>query len=91
MILPLTRPQPIVLAVSTFMGDYGSFFRPLVPIKSKGLRILPIGMPYFDASYGSHTNLIVAAWVMNVLPLIVPLVVERKYLMGGIQLGAVRG
>ena len=43
-ILPLARPGLIVLAIFTFMGNYGSFFWPLVLIKSEHLRTLPIGM-----------------------------------------------
>jgi multiple sugar transport system permease protein len=90
-ILPLARPGLIVLAIFTFMGNYGSFFWPLVLIKSEHLRTLPIGMLYFDTSYGRQTNLIMAASVLNILPLIVLFVVMQKHLVKGIQLGAVKG
>jgi ABC-type glycerol-3-phosphate transport system permease component len=90
-ILPLARPGLIVLSIFTFMGNYGSFFWPLVLIKSEHLRTLPIGMLYFDTVYGNQTNLIMAASVMNILPLIVLFVVMQKYLVRGIQLGAVKG
>ena len=90
-ILPLARPGLIVLSIFTFMGNYGSFFWPLVLIKSEHLRTLPIGMLYFDTLYGRQTNLIMAASVMNILPLIILFVVMQKYLVKGIQLGAVKG
>ncbi len=90
-ILPLARPGLIVLSIFTFMGNYGSFFWPLVLIKSEHLRTLPIGMLYFDTAYGNQTNLIMAASVMNIVPLIVLFVVMQKYLVRGIQLGAVKG
>jgi ABC-type glycerol-3-phosphate transport system permease component len=90
-ILPLARPGLIVLTIVTFMGNYGSFFWPLVLIKSEHLRTLPIGMLYFDTMYGKQTNLIMAASVMNILPLIVLFVVMQKHLVKGIQLGAVKG
>ncbi|MBI5093261.1 MAG: carbohydrate ABC transporter permease [Candidatus Hydrogenedentes bacterium] len=90
-ILPLARPGLIVLSLFTFMGNYGSFFWPLVLIKSEHLRTLPIGMVYFDTVYGQQTNLIMAASVMNIAPLIVLFVVMQKYLVQGIQLGAVKG
>ena len=89
--LPLARPGLIVLAIFTFMGNYGSFFWPLVLIKSEHLRTLPIGMLYFDTMYGRQTNLIMAASVMNILPLIILFVLMQKYLVQGIQLGAVKG
>ncbi len=90
-ILPLARPGLITLSIFTFMGTYRSFFWPLVMIKSDYLRTLPIGMLYFDTMYGRQTNLIMAATVMNILPLIVLFVFTQKFLVKGIQLGAVKG
>ncbi|HAZ64695.1 MAG TPA: hypothetical protein DCZ72_13950 [Armatimonadetes bacterium] len=90
-ILPLARPGLVTLAIFTFMGNYGSFFWPLVLIKSDALRTLPIGMLYFDSVYGRQTNLIMAASVMNITPLILLFVSTQKYLVKGIQLGAVKG
>ncbi|MCL5269373.1 MAG: carbohydrate ABC transporter permease [bacterium] len=90
-ILPLSRPGVIVLAIFTFMGTYGSFFWPLVLIKSEHLRTLPIGMVYFDTIYGRQTNLIMAASVMNIIPLIILFLILQNYLVKGIQLGALKG
>jgi len=90
-ILPLARPGLITLSIFTFMGNYRSFFWPLVMIKSDHLRTLPIGMLYFDSIYGRQTNLIMAATVMNIVPLIILFVVTQKFLVKGIQLGAVKG
>lgn len=90
-ILPLARPGLITLAIFTFLGIYGSFFWPLILIKSEYLRTLPIGMLFFDSNYGKQTNLIMAASVMNIIPLVILFVISQKYLVKGIQLGAVKG
>lgn len=90
-ILPLARPGLLTLAILTFMGTYGSFFWPLIMIKSDYLRTLPIGMLYFDSVYGKQTNLLMAASVMNIVPLIILFVCTQKFLVKGIQLGAVKG
>ncbi len=90
-ILPLARPGVITLAIFTFLGNYGSFFWPLILIKSEYLRTLPIGMLYFDTMYGRQTNLIMAASVMNIIPLIILFIVSQKFIVKGIQLGAVKG
>ena len=79
----------------TFLGNYASFFWPLVMVKSPHLQTLPIGMLYFEAEggggYGRQTELMMSATVMNILPLIVLFVILQKYLVRGIQLGAVKG
>jgi ABC-type glycerol-3-phosphate transport system permease component len=90
-IMPLTRPGLITLAIFTFLGNYGSFFWPLVLIKTPELRTLPIGMLYFDSTYGRQTNLIMAASVMATIPPIILFVLGQKFLVRGIQLGAVKG
>jgi len=90
-IMPLARPGLITLAIFTFMGNYGSFFWPLILIKSEHLRTLPIGMLFFDSNYGRQTNLIMAASVMNIIPLVILFLVSQKFLVRGIQLGAVKG
>ena len=90
-ILPLSRPGVITLAIFAFLGNYGALFWPLVLIKSQYLRTLPVGMMYFDTMYGRQTNLIMAASVMNILPLVMLFLVSQKFLVRGIQLGAVKG
>lgn len=90
-ILPLSRAGVITLGIFSFMGNYGSFLWPLIMIKSEYLRTLPVGMLFFDSVYGRQTNLIMAASVMNILPLIILFVSTQKYLVKGIQLGAVKG
>jgi len=94
-ILPLARPGIIVLAIFTFLGNYASFFWPLIIVKSDYVRTLPIGMLFFEskggAGYGRQTELMMAATVMNIVPLIILFVILQRYLVRGIQLGAVKG
>jgi ABC-type glycerol-3-phosphate transport system permease component len=90
-ILPLARPGLITLAIFAFLGNYGALFWPLVIVKSEHLRTLPTGMLYFDTQYGRETNLIMAASVMAIVPPLILFVVSQKFLVRGIQLGAVKG
>ncbi len=90
-ILPLCRPGLITLAIFTFIGNYNSFFWPLVMLKSVHRYTLPIGLLFFDSSQGQQTHLLLAAISMSVLPMIILFVLLQKYLVKGIQLGAVKG
>jgi multiple sugar transport system permease protein len=91
-ILPLSRPGLITLTIFTFMGNYRSFFWPLVMLKSTHKYTLPIGLLFFDdATRGQSTHLMMAATTMMVVPLIILFVILQKYLVKGIQLGAVKG
>ena len=90
-VLPLARPGLIALAIFTFLGNYGSFYWPLILIKSESLRTLPVGMMYFDTTYGRQTNLLMAASVMSLLPPILLFLIGQKHLVKGIAFGAVKG
>jgi multiple sugar transport system permease protein len=90
-ILPLTRPGLITLAILAFLANYGNLQWPLVMVKSEYLRTLPVGMLYFDTQYGRATNLIMAASALATIPPLLLFIVGQKFLVRGIQLGAVKG
>jgi ABC-type glycerol-3-phosphate transport system permease component len=89
-VLPLSQPGLIVLAIFTFLGNYMSFFWPLILIKDDALRTLPVGLLFFDSAYGKQINLLMAGSVMSILPLIILFIILQKYLVKGIQMGAIK-
>ena len=90
-ILPLARPGMVTLTILTFMGNYQSFFWPLVMVKDDYLRTIPVGLLTFSSQYGQQTELLMAATLMSIVPLIVVFVVMQKQLVAGLQLGGVKG
>ncbi len=89
--MPLSRPGLIALAIFTFIGNYQSFFWPLVVMKSTSRYTLPIGLMFFDSEQGQETSLLMAAVTLSVVPMIAIFVLLQKYLVKGIQLGGVKG
>ncbi len=90
-ILPLARPGVVALAILTFLGNFQSFAWPLIMVKDDYLRTIPIGLLAFQSDYGQQTELIMAATVMNIVPLIALFIVMQRQLVTGIQLGGVKG
>jgi ABC-type glycerol-3-phosphate transport system permease component len=90
-ILPLTRPGLITLAILAFMGNYNSFFWPLVMLRREVNYTLPMGLMFFDSTRGQSAHMMMAAVTMSVAPMILLFVFLQKYLVRGIQLGAVKG
>ncbi|MHB8635933.1 MAG: carbohydrate ABC transporter permease [Fimbriimonadaceae bacterium] len=90
-IMPISKPGLAALGILTFLGTYGSFYWPLIIIKSESLRTLPIGMLFFDGNYGRQTNLIMAAGMMSLIPPLLLFLVGQRQLIRGIQMGAVKG
>jgi multiple sugar transport system permease protein len=90
-VLPLARPGLIALTVITFLGAYQSFFWPLIMLNDDHLFPMSVGLLSLDSSYGRETQYIMAATVMNVVPLIVIFVAFQRFLVSGLQLGGVKG
>jgi multiple sugar transport system permease protein len=90
-ILPLSRPGIIALTIFTFVGNYQSFFWPLVMLRDQEKYTLPVGLLFFDSEIGQSTHLLMAAVTMSVLPMIILFVFLQRFLISGIQLGGVKG
>ena len=90
-IMPMSRPGLITLTIFTFIGNYNSFFWPIVMMKSQCNYTLPIGLLSFDSANASAVHLLMAAVTMAVIPLILIFVLLQKFLVKGIQLGGVKG
>lgn len=90
-ILPLSRPGIIALTIFTFVGNYQSFFWPLVMMRNQEKYTLPVGLLLFDSEVGQSTHLLMAAVTMSVLPMIILFMFLQRFLISGIQMGGVKG
>ena len=86
-ILPLTKPGLITLAIFTFLGNYRNLMWPLITIKDTALKTVPVGLLSFQGSYHSQTELLMAATMICIVPLIIMFIVMQKQLIRGINLG----
>lgn len=86
-ILPLTRPGLITLAIFTFLGSYRSLLWPLIMIKDDHLRTVPIGLLAFQGQYGTQVELLMGATLICIIPLVMMFVFMQKHLVRGIHLG----
>ena len=90
-IMPLSRPGMVTLAIFTFIGNFQNFLWPLVMTKSVDKYTLPVGLLFFDTERGQATHLLMASVTMSVVPLIIVFVLLQRQLIKGIQLGGVKG
>jgi multiple sugar transport system permease protein len=86
-ILPLAKPGIITLSIFTFLGSYRNLMWPLIMVKSDYLRTVPIGLLSFMGDKGGRAELLMAATVVCIIPLILIFVVCQKKLVRGINLG----
>lgn len=91
-LLPQMRPAIAVVLIGAFTFNWGDFFRPLIYINSPSLRTAALALSSFQAVYGGTPfHLLMAASLVNVLPLIVLFFTLQRYFIQGIVVTGVKG
>ncbi len=91
-ILPLARPALAVVALFTFLGTWNDFLGPLVYIQDRQQYTLSLGLQTFQSQHGgTEWNLLMAASVMVILPVIVLFFLAQKTFIQGIATTGLKG
>jgi ABC-type glycerol-3-phosphate transport system permease component len=95
-ILPLSKPVLTVMAVFTFQGVWNDFTGPLIYLNDASKFTLAIALDYFRRSAFSAvsvntTNLVMAAVLLSVIPMLVLYFAAQKQLIGGIASVGLKG
>jgi multiple sugar transport system permease protein len=91
-VLPLSRPGLSALGIFVFMANWNSFLWPLIVIEDAPKRTLPLGLAVFSSGFGiTRWNLVMAATVLTVLPVLLVFAVAQRNFIQGITLGGLKG
>ncbi len=91
--LPLTKPALIVLAIFSFQQKWNDLMWPLVVTSSKAMRTLPVGLAVFEGEQrtGAQWNELMAAGLIALIPVIIVFLFGQKHFTRGIALAGIRG
>ena len=90
-IVPLSKPALATLTIFTFMGNWQSFYWPLIILTQDSMKTLPLGLLSFMGLYSTQWTLLMAGSMMMILPMIIVFILGQKWFISGIQLGALKG
>jgi multiple sugar transport system permease protein len=89
-LLPQLKPAMATLAVLRFMGNWNSFFYPMIVTSKASLLTLTVGLGTVARS-GGDAGLDMAGAVITFLPTVLIFVVMQKYIIQGVSLSGVKG
>jgi len=89
-ILPLTRPALIVVALLAGVNAWNDFLGPLIYLQSDKLYTLSLGLQFFKTMHGIQFNLLMAASCLVVLPILAVFLFFQRFFIEGITLGSGR-
>ena len=91
-VLPLARPALVVVALFAFMGVWNDFLGPLVYLQRPEQFTLALGLESFQSQHnGTPWNLLMAATVLVIAPVVALFFVAQKTFIEGIATTGMKG
>jgi ABC-type glycerol-3-phosphate transport system permease component len=91
-VVPLLRPAIATVALLITLSTWNGFLLPLVLLSDPSQSTVTVGIAQFSSQFGVlEWQLVAAAAVMAMLPVLVVLVALRRYYVQGLSAGALKG
>ncbi|MBN2503771.1 MAG: carbohydrate ABC transporter permease [Bacilli bacterium] len=89
--LPLSKPAIMTVALFTFMGAWNDYFGPLIFLSNPDHWTLALGLRSFQTQYGGQYNLMMAASILIMLPTLILFFLAQKTFIEGIKFTGIKG
>jgi ABC-type glycerol-3-phosphate transport system permease component len=90
-ILPLCGPVLAAIAIFSFLNNWNDFLGPSIYLSSVENYTLSLGVFMYQGRYGTHWNLVMAASMFIVVPVLIMFFIAQRYFIRGIQLTGLAG
>ncbi|HZM75766.1 MAG TPA: carbohydrate ABC transporter permease [Candidatus Limnocylindrales bacterium] len=90
MVLPLSMPGVITVAILTFIASWNSYLLPLFILNREATFTLPLGVQAFASQYSVDTAKVLAFTSLSMVPALVFFSLFQRRIVGGLT-GAVKG
>ncbi|HID92493.1 MAG TPA: carbohydrate ABC transporter permease [bacterium (Candidatus Stahlbacteria)] len=90
-ILPLSKPALITIAIFSFMWNWNAFIGPLIYLNSPEKKTLALALQDFNSLYAQQPHLMMAASLIIMLPCLIIFFVAQRYFIRGIVITGVKG
>jgi multiple sugar transport system permease protein len=90
-LLPLSRPALIVVAIFTFIGVWNDFLGPLIYLNDDDKFTLALGLASFKGLYNAQWGYLMAASTAVIAPIVILFFLAQRYFVQGITLTGIKG
>ena len=90
-ILPLSKTVLAVMAITTFMGNWNTFFWPFLITSDASMYTIQVGLKTFAYANGTLFSPMMAGAMVSALPMFILFFSLQKYFLEGVTIGAVKG
>lgn len=90
-ILPSVKPALATLLIVKFMWTWNELFWPLVVVNSPEMRVVTLGLLSFTNMYFIEYNLVTAAAVVSILPILVVFLACQRWVVRAVVMSGLKG
>jgi ABC-type glycerol-3-phosphate transport system permease component len=90
-ILPSVKPAIATLLIIKFMWSWNEFFWPMVVTTSPQMKVVTIGLMSFTNMYYIDYNLLTAAAIVSILPILVIFVTLQRWVVQAVVMSGMKG
>ncbi len=83
-VVPLSTPAVITVALLTFLGSWNALTWPLIVTNTPEMRPIMVGLLTFSSEWGTQPRLLMAAATFSVVPVVALFFVLQRYFIQGI-------
>ncbi len=87
-ILPNSKPILAARAVFIFLNSWNDFLWPLVVTNSQSMRTLPVGLSMFQGQYTVRWELLMAASVVALVPVLIIYLFAQNWIIRGLSVSS---
>lgn len=87
-IMPMCKPVLTAVGIFTFMGVWNDFNGPLIYLYDSKKFTLALGLSFFKGLYTSKWNLLMAATLVVMLPILILFFIAQDYIIDGISISS---
>ncbi len=85
-VLPQIKPALATLGMLTFMFNWNAYLWPLIVLTEQSKRTLPIILTWYSTQHSSQLQLVMAASVLMVVPVLIIFAVSQRWIVKGLTL-----
>src|SRR5215469_367876 len=85
-IVPISRPIIITATLLAFVFGWNNFMWPLIVTNSNSLNVLTVGIANFNSNFGVQWNLVLAASLVALIPMVILFAIFQKHIVNSISL-----
>ena len=85
-VLPQLGAPLATLGMLTFMFNWNAYLWPLIVLTEQEVRTLPIILTWYNSQHSSQDNLVMAASVLTVIPVLIIFAFSQKWIVRGLTL-----